>query len=259
MAKIRCIPPARSDGVTLLPRCLLLAAVSSIGFIGFTAVPESQGAVFNGGSITLTDANPIPTAPTVASSYPSTINVSDLQTIPILGNNVTLTLNNFATTGFAEDLDMLLVGPTGASLIIWSDVGTPTPTAVGPLTITLSDAGANFLPVGASLSSGTFRPTNGGAALDAGNFPSPAPPGSYGNPGPNGTATFASIFNNTNPNGLWSLYIIDDTWDGNGQTMTIGSWSLDINAPVIPEPGSVTLIAGAACLLGLARFRRRSL
>ncbi|HEY5753997.1 MAG TPA: hypothetical protein VIT21_12665, partial [Chthoniobacterales bacterium] len=232
MCKIRRTTPAKSDGVKILPRSLLLAAVSSIGFIGLTAVPESQGAVFNGGSITLIDANPIPTSPTLASSYPSTINVSGLQTIPISGNNVTLTLNNFSTTGFADDLDMLLVGPTGANLIIWSDVGAPTSTAVGPLTITLSDAAASFLPVGAALSGGTFKPTNNGAD----NFPSPAPSGPYGNPGPAGTATFASIFNNTNPNGSWSLYILDDTWDGNGQTMTIPSWNLTINAPVIPEP-----------------------
>ncbi|HEY5892927.1 MAG TPA: hypothetical protein VIT91_06810 [Chthoniobacterales bacterium] len=253
MRKIRRTTPAKSDGVKILPRSLLLAAVSSIGFIGFTAVPESQGAVFNGGSFTLAGTG-------TATPYPGTIDVTGLQTIPGSGNNVTLTLTNFSHTAVSpagpDDLDMLLVGPTGANLIIWSDVGGFG--SVGPLTITLSDAAASFLPISGPLTGGTFKPTNENTSEALFPFPSPAPSGSYGNPGPAGTATFGSVFNGTNPNGIWSLYIIDDTLDATGQSTTIQSWSLSINSPVIPEPGSATLIAGAACLLGLVRSRRRA-
>ena len=166
-----------------------------------------------------------------ATPYPGNIVVANLATIPLTGNNVTLTINSFARSGRPDDLDMLLVGPTGASLIVWSDVG-GTGGATGTLTITLSDSGASFLPDGGPLASGTFKPTNESTVQDT--FPAPAPAGPYGNPGPAaaGTDTFATEFNGTNPNGTWSLYILDDTPNSGGETTTIGSWSLDINATV---------------------------
>lgn len=261
MGKIRGTTPAKSDGVTILPRSLLLAAVSSIGLLGFTAVPESQGAVFTGGSFTLTDPASGSSASQTANPYPGSINVTGLGTIPTSGSNVTLTLTNFARSARPDDLDMLLVGPTGASLIIWSDVG-GSGGSTGTLTITLSDAAASFLPDSGPLVSGTFKPTNESLAQDP--FPSGAPAGPYGNPGGAtvgaGTGSFASAFNGTNPVGTWNLYIVDDTPnDTVGESGTIiGSWSLSITALEIPEAGSASLIVGAACLLGLVRFRRQA-
>ena len=72
--------------------------------------------------------------------------------------------------------------------------------------------------------------------------------GPYGNPGPAGagTDTFASQFNGTNPNGTWSLYILDDTPNSGGETTTIGSWSLDINATVPPSTLATWLNAPAS-------------
>ena len=213
---------------------------------------DMQAAVFLGGPFTLTDPQ------VTATPYPGNIVVANLETIPLTGSNVTLTINSFARSGRPDDLDMLLVGPTGASLIVWSDVGgTGGPT--GTLTITLSDLGASFLPDAGPLASGTFKPTNESTVQDS--FPAPAPAGPYGNPGPAGagTSTFASEFNGTNPNGTWSLYIIDDAPNSGGETTTIGSWSLDINAPVIPEPSTLALIAlGSAPLLGLLRRKKAS-
>ena len=43
-----------------------------------------------------------------------------------------------------------------------------------------------------------------------------------------GTATFTSVFANTDPNGTWSLYISDDA---TGSTGTVaGGWSINIVA-----------------------------
>jgi hypothetical protein len=142
---------------------------------------------------------------------------------------------------------MLLVGPTGATFIVFSDVG-GTGAATGPFTFVLSDAGATFLPDAGPFVSGTFKPTNESTAQDA--FPG-APAGPYGNPGGvtagAGPNTFASQFNTTNPNGTWSLYIIDDT-GGSGETESITGWSLDITA--VPEPSTwALLIAGTAALI----------
>ena len=214
---------------------------------------DMQAAVFLGDPFTLTDPQ------TTATPYPGNIVVANLETIPLTGSNVTLTINSFARSGRPDDLDMLLVAPTaGANLIVWSDVG-GTGGATGTLTITLSDSGASFLPDAGPLASGTFKPTNQSTVQDS--FPAPAPAGPYGNPGPAGagTSTFASEFNGTNPNGTWSLYIIDDAPNSGGETTTIGSWSLDINAPVIPEPSTLALIAlGSAPLLGLLRRKKAS-
>ena len=143
---------------------------------------------------------------------------------------------------------MLLVGPTGATFIVFSDVG-GTGAATGPFTFVLSDAGATFLPDAGPFVSGTFKPTNESTAQDA--FPG-APAGPYGNPGGvtagAGPNTFASQFNTTNPNGTWSLYIIDDTGGSGGETGSITGWSLDITA--VPEPSTwALLIAGTAALI----------
>jgi subtilisin-like proprotein convertase family protein len=177
---------------------------------------------------TLTNSTPI-TIPSAgaASPYPSNIVVSGYSPNATI-TSITLTINSLTHTE-PDDLDMLLVGPTGARIIFWSDVGgAPTATNV---TVTISDAAASSLPDAGPLVSGTFKPTDPvGGAVDS--FPSPAPCAGGGcDPGdtsaPEGTATLANRFNGTNPNGTWSLYVFDDSA---GDTGTInGGWSLTIS------------------------------
>lgn len=140
-----------------------------------------------------------------ANPYPSQINVAEL-----LGSvrKVRVTLN--VSHAFPDDVDILLVGPGGQNAIIMSDVGGGDD--VNGVNLALDDAAANDLPDGGPLVAGTFRPTNFGAADS---FPAPAP-------APAGTSVL-SVFDGTNPNGTWSLYVVDDAGQDMGQ---ISEWSL---------------------------------
>jgi len=111
--------------------------------------------------------------------------------------DVNVTLNSFDHT-WPDDVDMLLVGPGGQTATIMSDAGGGN--NVHYLTITLDDQAASPLPDSQALTSGTFQPTD----YEPGDpFPAPAPP-------PSGNVALA-VFNGTNPNGIWHLYIVDDT------------------------------------------------
>jgi MYXO-CTERM domain-containing protein len=94
---------------------------------------------------------------------------------------------------------------------------------------------------------GTFKPTN---FPNADAFPAPAPAPSGG--------SALSVFNGTNPNGTWSLYVIDDAPSDGGSIG--GGWSLNITvlSPPTSTPtatASATVTAGRTptatpCILG---------
>jgi hypothetical protein len=239
-------------GVRQFSRASFSKTVAAVFLSGLlVAMPAAvQATTFVGGMIGFNDGA---TAPTPASPYPSSILVAGLG--PQI-SSITLTLTGFTRSARPDDLDMLLVGPTGASFIVFSDVG-GTGAATGPFTFVLSDAGATFLPDAGPFTSGTFKPTNESTAQDG--FSAPAPSGPYGNPGGAtagaGPDTFSSVFGGTNPNGTWSLYIVDDAPNSGGETGSITSWSLDITA--VPEPSTwALLITGTAALPFFLRRRR---
>jgi len=155
----------------------------------------------------------------IASPYSSNITVSGLVGT-IVDVNVTL---HGLTHAFPGDIDILLVSPSGQSVILMSDVGGAS--GVTNLDLAFDDSAASILTVSDELVAGTFRPSN----VDTNDvFPAPAPTGAP-------TGATLDTFNSTNPNGTWRLFVIDDAvtdagFIGDGWTLTI---TTDITSPTI--------------------------
>jgi subtilisin-like proprotein convertase family protein len=149
--------------------------------------------------------------------YPSPITVSGL-TGAITDLNVTLT---GITHLNPDDLDIVLISPTGKRLVIVSDAGGTTD--IAGVTITLDDAAAGQLPDSAVIASGSYRPSNYGTGDTVNDL---LPP--LASAGTAGGATLGSVFNGTEPNGVWRLYVVDDATGSAGSIG--GGWSLDITA-----------------------------
>jgi subtilisin-like proprotein convertase family protein len=200
---------------------LLLFLNNNAGYSAPNAAPQ----FFNTNSITIPDFG-------TATPYPSQLNVSGL-----LEKITTLRVSIRLSHAFPDDVDILLVGPDGQNAIIMSDVGGGTD--INGLEFTFDDDAANTLPDGGPLVSGTFRPAN----FEPGDsFPRPAP-------APSGTSL--SVFHGTNPNGTWSLYVVDDAPQDAGQ---ITEWTLafdmepatlaNISTRLRVETGDNVLIGG---------------
>jgi hypothetical protein len=155
-----------------------------------------------------------------ASVYPSQVAVAGA---PGSVTSVAVTINGFAHT-FPDDVDMLLVGPGGQKFVMQSEAGGGVDTNTGYL---VSDAGSVLMPDNALLGSGHYLPTNYTTG-DA--FVAPAPAGPYSEAAPAGSSTFASVFGGTNPNGNWSLYVVDDANLDGGSIA--GGWCVTINKPL---------------------------
>ncbi|HVG28855.1 MAG TPA: VCBS repeat-containing protein [Pyrinomonadaceae bacterium] len=193
--------------------CLTALAVLTLNSLRATGESAlAQGTFSNPTPININDGG---SPPTPATPYPSTINVSGVNGRV---NKVTVTLHNLNHT-FPDDVDVLLVGPAGQSALLMSDVGGFTP--VGDVTLTLDDDAATLLPDNGALGSGAFRPTDSDSDLGVDSFPPPAPGGSPAN-------SSLSVFNDTDPNGAWSLYVVDD-FSADGGAFA-GGWSLTLNA-----------------------------
>ncbi len=174
-------------------------------------------------------------APTKAALYPSTVEVSGMTgTI----TRIAVTLDGVNHT-WLSNLDFLLVSPTGAKFIFFSDgnAGFPAYEATDNI-FTFADDAPGLFPSGTFAYNGSYRPTSGDGQSDT--FPAPAPPGPYDQPN---TATFASTFNGANPNGTWSLFAVDDAL-GNSGSVNSG-WALTVTTDGAPQtfanPASVEL------------------
>jgi CSLREA domain-containing protein len=194
------------------------------------ASPQSTVQAFtNTGPITINDdANAAP--------YPSNITVSGIN--PALVTDVRVALNGFSHT-FPDDVDVILVGPQGQRAVLMSDAGGGNP-GVTNLNLTFSQTAATAIPDETAPTTGTFRPANYvglGGLTDT--FPAPGP----------GALTDApadlSVFDLTNPNGTWSLYVVDDEGGGTG-SISIG-WTLFLTVPQIFTVNSVADTSDNIC------------
>jgi subtilisin-like proprotein convertase family protein len=147
-----------------------------------------------------------------ASVFPSRINVGPVGAV----RKVTVAILGYAHT-WPGDVDMLLVGPRGQSVLLMSDVGEAESSVTG-LNITFDDNGADMPPTPVS---GTFKPTDkaGVFGADPDLFPQPAPGAPYANS--------LSAFNGTDPAGAWSLFVVDDSLGDMGAIA--GGWKLTIS------------------------------
>ncbi|MDQ6615278.1 MAG: Ig-like domain-containing protein, partial [Actinomycetota bacterium] len=206
---------------------VLAMALVVPALVTLMAAPASANGFSNPASITLNDPNSQNTGfnNAIATPYPSTILVSGLSGTV---NHVAVTLSG-VTYSYSQDIDALLVGPGGQKFILVANLGPSGANhSVTNGTLTLADAGT--LPTQAtpwpSNASATFKPVNFGGFNET--WPPPAPTPPYSDPGTMGTgATLGSVFNGTNPNGTWSLYVIT-TAGGDGTGAIAGGWSLDI-------------------------------
>lgn len=162
-------------------------------------------------------------------------------------SKITVTLNNY--TGRLGELDFMLVAPGGQRFVLLSDSGSQG-TTITNVTLTLDDDGASHLGQGAgtspaSSSTTTWKPTNFDSnTSDSFNSPAPTPsfPSDFAANATGvgaGTATFASQFNGTNPNGSWTLYVDADV--AGPQEGIAGGWTLTITTTVAQSPTTLTL------------------
>ncbi len=185
-----------------------------LGTVSFDFVLGNQNIPFqNAGVITIP-------AQGQASPYPATLSISGVGG-PV--NKLTVTLHNVFHPR-PEDLDILLVAPNGKAIMLMSDAGTNKP--INGATITFDDDAAFVVPQFGGISNATYRCANYGVIADT--LSPPFPPGTLW------TNTSLATLNGINPNGIWSLYVFDDTSPDAGAIN--GGWSLNIATadPVIP-------------------------
>ena len=155
-----------------------------------------------------------------AKPYPTSVTVSGFKAAKISDVNVTL---HGYSHGWPADVDMLLVAPNGRNALVMSDVGSFTaPTPVDDLTITLDDEAPAPFVFGVSPTSGSFQPTNINDFEGTDDFSAPAPI-------PSGNVAL-SVFDGSDPNGTWKLFIRDDGAVAFGAIS--GGWELRIQAKV---------------------------
>ena len=148
-----------------------------------------------------------------ASPYPSRLNVRGMGS----ATAITAELND-VTHSSLPDLDVLLVGPAGQSVILLSDAGATGSGA--PASLTFSDAAPTSVP-SAPVVTGTYRPTD----LSIGG-PDVLPPPATA---PASAGTLDELVE-AGVDGEWTLYVVDDSAPTGGSIA--GGWCLNFRVPI---------------------------
>jgi hypothetical protein len=159
-----------------------------------------------------------------STSFPSTIEVSGVSGTV---TDVTLTAFGLAAN---QDLDMVLVGPNGAQVMLMSDACSASSAHTSVLTF--SDAAPIFVPQlsCSSLSKASVKPTNYEPESD--NLASAGgPAGPYTNS--------LSAFDGISPNGNWRLFLLDDApLERVGFEMAAFTLNLEVEPPPPTPPAA---------------------
>ena len=191
----------------------LVAASATVGVVLAQSAVADGPTTFSNSSAIAIPAAGSPNQIGTASPYPSSVNVSGMTGAVA---KVTVAFNGL-THSALNDVDAMVVAPTGANLMVLSDAGSDALIFASNATLTFDDAAAGTVPSG-NVPSGTYRPTNV-AAGTTDTLPAPAPT-------PSSQTTLAGAFTGINPNGAWQLFVVDDT-SGDLGSMA-GGWSLTI-------------------------------
>jgi len=199
------------SGANITAQLSLQDGAANLGSVEFTFLMPATQSFTNSGAITIPYIGP-------GTPYPSSILVSGLTNAVsnLSVAKVTATLLDFAHS-WPDDVEVELVSPAGQGVMLMEHTGAFYNVTNVVLTFDSTDAAAQNLASNSSLVSGTFLPTAfspfdtlpGLALVPAGN-------------------TNLDLFNGTNPNGIWSLYVYDDT-QGNNGVITRG-WSLSLTS-----------------------------
>ncbi|MCL5097165.1 MAG: hypothetical protein M1608_06505 [Candidatus Omnitrophica bacterium] len=192
-----------ANGETITATFQLSDGTTPLGQVTFAYTLGSTKTTFsNASAISIPDHG-------AATPYPSTISVSGL-----VGTVSKVTVSLFRVNHtYPDDIDVLMVSPTGQSLMLMSDSGGGN--MITNVTLSFDDFGNASLPDTNQIVSGVYKPSN----YNLGDiFPDPAPSEPYG--------TTLSVFNGINPNGTWALYVVDDSALDLGSIA--GGWSMTI-------------------------------
>ncbi len=174
--------------VTLLVTDAEGATDNSTASVTVPNAPGTPETFCNLAPITVRDA-------TSAIPFPSTITLSGIASGSF---KVTATVRRI-THPLLSDLEMLLVGPGGQTVMLMSDAASVLNQSRN-ITLTFDDDATSPIQQGLpDLQSGTYKPTNYG---DSDPIPGGEPAGPYGR-------SFAG-FAGTDANGVWKLYVWDD-------------------------------------------------
>jgi uncharacterized delta-60 repeat protein/uncharacterized repeat protein (TIGR01451 family) len=189
-----------------------LGVTNNLGTASFNFLLGTLTNTFvNPGLIVINDKTNSSPAGMAASPYPSIINVSGVGGSLI---KATVTFTKLTHT-WPADIDALLESPIQQNVLLMANEGAGF--AVNGVTLTF-DANGPALPQTGQIVSGTYKPT---ASFPVATFPVPAPSA----PSPS-YSTNLPDFNGSNPNGGWSLFVMDD------QAINAGAisngWSLNL-------------------------------
>jgi PKD repeat protein len=207
------------------------------------AAPASTGTSFCNPALIRVPALSSTTGSGPADLFPSSVDVSGIGAGAV---KVTATVNAFTHT-FAADIDMVLVGPTGVTVMLLSDAGANAD--FRNTTLTFDDGAVETVPAppnNSVIPSGTYKPT----------YPEPDIVDVF----PGGPRwPFGSSFEGfvgTDPNGTWQLYVVDDASSdvgviAEGWCVTIttttqdGAPTADIGGPYVGDEGSLITFNGS--------------
>lgn len=148
-----------------------------------------------------------------ATPYPQTLDVSGIGTVV----DISVTISGFSHD-WANDVEVLLVGPTGAKSVLFGGIDA---IFIGGVDYTFVTSGGASM--GVSPPSGTYQP------FGVFSGPAPAPSGPH-------TANLNN-FVGTDADGTWSLYVFDSFMDDGG---SINEWSITFLFPSCAAPINLT-------------------